>query len=282
MLKNIGHWNWTSTVLGILALVLIFAIQRFVPKVPAALTAVVLASIYVAVASRTSRSSRRPPETAGAKSQMSNIFLAIVVLLTLAFLAPLFQWLPEACLGAVAINVMWGSASPMRVIGVFRVSFPGRAELGRDDKTGEFEARMWIHGAKKGAGDPDARPVPGVMLYRFDAPLIYSNSEAFKQTGERFLIDAAAKGPLPKTLVIDFEEVFYTDVSGAGALRNLHNYADRYGVGISIARLHSAARETLAADGVLIEIGEDRIYDSVQAAVDAASSSGQPEGIKAG
>jgi hypothetical protein len=37
--------------------------------------------------------------------------------------------------------------------------------------------------------------------------------------------------------------------------------------------LHSQARETLAADGVLAEIGEDRIYDSVQAAVAAASPS---------
>ena len=51
-------------------------------------------------------------ESAGAKSQMSNMFLAIVVFLTLVFLAPLFKWLPEACLGAVVINAMWGSASP--------------------------------------------------------------------------------------------------------------------------------------------------------------------------
>ena len=210
------------------------------------------------------------------------------------------------------INAMWGSASPARVIGfwkvdrvdfaigvitglvvlsstllkgivvgillsliylVFRVSWPGRAELGRDEKTGEFEARAWMDGAKKGIGDPDARPVPGVMLYRFDAPLIFSNAEAFKQTGERFLIDAAAKGPLPKTLIIDFEEVFYTDVTGADALRSLHRYADRYGVDISLARLHSQARETLAADGVLAELGEDRIYGSVKAAVAAASPS---------
>ncbi len=401
VLKNISHWNWTSTVLGILAIILIFGMQRFAPKVPAALTAVVLTSIYVAAASPNIKLVKKIPrglpsftfptgistatwvtlvtggcvvalvgfsegwgsvktmarkthsgdpdsnqefrafgagligagllggmpvtgslsksaaaESAGAKSQMSNIFLGIFVLLVLAFLAPLFQWLPEACLGAVVINAMWGSASPMKVVDfwkvdridfglgvitglvvlsstllkgmlvgiifsliylVFRVSFPGRAELGRDDKTGEFEARTWMHGDQKGVGNPDARPVPGVMLYRFDAPLIYSNSEAFKQTGEQFLIDAAAKGPLPKTLIIDFEEVFYTDVSGAGALSSLHTYTERYGVDISLARLHSQTRETLAADGVLKEIGEDRIYDSVQDAVAAASPKGEKE-----
>ena len=69
-------------------------------------------------------------------------------------------------------------------------------------------------------------------------------------------------------------------MSGAGALRSLHNYAERYGVDISVARLHSTARETLAADGVLAEIGEDRIYDSVEAAVAAATPSGHQEEIK--
>jgi MFS superfamily sulfate permease-like transporter len=74
-------------------------------------------------------------------------------------------------------------------------------------------------------------------------------------------------------MVIDFEEVFYTDASGASALRDLKNYADRYDVDISIARLHSAAREVLERDGVLGELGEDHVYDSVHAAVAACTSS---------
>lgn len=396
VLSKIGDWNWTSTVLGIAAILLIFAIQRFMRAVPAALTAVVLASIYVAIASpdvelvakipqglpsftiptglslstwgtlllggcvvalvgfsegwgsattiaRTthddlssdqefkafgfgligagllggmpvagSLSKSSAAQTAGAKSQMANIFLAVVVLLTLLVLAPAFQWLPEAALGAVVITAMWDAANPAKVFRirkvdqvdfalglitglfvltfdllpgmvagillsiiylVFRTSFPARAELGRDEKTGEFEARTWMLGAHKGVGNPDARPVPGVMIYRFDAPLLFANAEAFKETGERILIDAGAKGPLPKTLVIDFEMVFYADESGAAALHALKKYADRYDVEISLARVHSQTRETLAAHGVLAEIGEDRIYDSVHAAVAAASPS---------
>jgi len=53
---------------------------------------------------------------AGAKSQMSNIFLAGFVLLTLAFLAPAFQWLPERVLAAIVINAMSDSASPHKLI----------------------------------------------------------------------------------------------------------------------------------------------------------------------
>ena len=236
------------------------------------------------------------------------------MLLTLLLFAPLFQWLPEAALAAVVINAMWSSASPKKVMKlrrddlvdfslgivtgitvlatdllpamvlgiilsviylIYRVSFPGRAQLGRDEKTGDFEALHWMSGTKEGEGNPNAREVPGVMLYRFDAPLIFSNAGTFKASGQQILIDAAAKGPLPKTLVVDFEEVFYTDASGAESIRDLKRYASRYDVDMRIARLHATARQTLARDGVLAEIGEDHIYDSVHAAV--AASNGPTE-----
>jgi sulfate permease, SulP family len=394
-LSKIGHWNWTSTVLGLAAIVLIFAIQRFLKVVPAALTAVILASIYVAalspnielvkkiptglpsfhvptglsgstwatlilggcvvalvgfsegwgsvatIAKKThddpnpnqefrafglgmigsgilgglpvtgSLSKSSAAMTAGAKSQMANILMAIVVLLTLAALAPLFQWLPEAVLAAVVINAMWGAASPMKIVRllkdtpadfalgvitglvvlifgllpgmvtgiilsiiylVYKVSFPPRAELGRDEKTGEYEARIWISSTKKGEGNPDAREVPGVMLYRFDAPLEYSNSDSFKGTGEQIMIDAAAKGPLPKYMIIDFEMVFYIDATGAAAVGDLKRYADLYDVQLLIARMHSATRDVLKQDGVLDEIGEDHVYDNVHDAMTACTS----------
>jgi SulP family sulfate permease len=401
-LSNISSWNWTSTILGLAALFLIFGIQRFMAMVPAALTAVALGSIYVAVAGPSIELVAKIPKglpsftvptglsastwgtlllgggvvalvgfsegwgaeqtiarkthdelnsdqefraygvglvgagllggmpvtgslskssaamTAGAKSQMANIFLAVVVLLTLLVLAPAFQWLPEAVLGAVVINAMWGSANPSKILMlwkidrvdfalglatgllvlgfgllpamvagivasiiylVYRASFPSRAELGRDQKTGDYEALTWISGKEKGDGNPNARAVPGVMLYRFDAPLVFSSAEAFKDSGQQVMIDAGAKGPLPKTLVIDFEEVFYTDVSGAAALHDLKRFADRYDVTVSIARLHAHARKTLAADGVLAELGEHRIFDSVHDAVAAANGNSAPETV---
>ena len=49
-ISQVGDWNWTATVIGVGALLLIFAIQRFIPKLPAALTAVVISSVIVAFA----------------------------------------------------------------------------------------------------------------------------------------------------------------------------------------------------------------------------------------
>jgi SulP family sulfate permease len=392
-ISQVGDWNWTATIIGVGSLLLIYAIQQTIPKLPAALTAVVLSSVIVAVfnpdidlvaaiptglpsfglpsgidastwgtllvagavvalvgfsegwgASREiakkthddldtnqefraygagnigagllggmvvtgSLSKSSAAMAAGAKTQMSNIFLAGFVLLTLLFLAPLFQWLPETVLAAIVINAMWASASPKKldklwhvdkgdftlglitllivlafdllpamIVGIvlsvlyviFRISFPGRSELGRDDDTGDYTVMRWIYGRRSGTIDSNARKVPGVIVYRFAAPLIFSCAEAFKDSGEKLLIEAVEKGPLPHTVVIDFEEVIFVDDTGAAALTSFFQYAQRYGVELSLARVHSGAHKLLEMAGVVDELGEGRFYDTVRNAVDAA------------
>jgi len=392
-ISQIGDWNWTAVVIGVGSLLMIFAIQRFIPKLPAALTAVVVASLIVAVldpaidlvaqipqglpsfglpsgidastwlsllaaggvvalvgfsegwgASGTiakethdqldtnqefraygvgnlgagllggmavtgSLSKSSAAMAAGAKTQMSNIFLAGIVLLTLAFLAPAFQWLPETVLAAIVINAMWGSASPRKfealwkvdkvdfalafvtfflvlaldllpamvagivmsiIYMVYRVSFPGREVLGRVPENGDFVVKRWLYGARHGEAHPEAENVAGVIVYRFSAPLVFSNADAFKETGQTLLIEAAAAGSLPHTLVIDFEEVFLVDDTGTQAITGLFEYAQRYGVELSLARVHSGTQRILQLSGVMDEIGEHRIYDTVRNAVYAA------------
>ena len=393
--SQIGDWNWTATVIGVGALLLIFAIQRFIPKLPAALTAVVVTSVIVAVfnpdidlvaeipqglpsftlptgidaytwpklllagavvalvgfsegwgASSTiakkthdqldtnqefraygfgnigagllggmavtgSLSKSAAAMSAGAKSQMANIFLVGMVLLTLAFLAPAFQWLPETVLAAIVINAMVGSASPRKleklwrvdkvdfalglitfllvlafdllpamIVGsllsivyiVYRISFPGRAVLGRVAETGDFEATSWVYGQRSGTTHSQAQAVPGVLVYRLSSPLIFCNAEAFKNTGESLLIQAGVKGSLPHTVVIDFEEIFLVDDTGAAALTDFFDYAQLYSVDLKLARVHSGAHALLKLAGVIDKIGEQRIYDTVRNAVDASSS----------
>ena len=248
---------------------------------------------------------------AGAKTQMSNIFLAVIVLLTLAFFAPLFQWLPETVLAAIVINAMSGSASPKKleklwridkvdfalglttfllvlaldllpamvagivlsiIYVIYRISFPGRAVLGRVADTGDYEVMSWQYGRRGGTTDSEAKPVPGVIVYRFGSPLNFSNADAFKNSGEAMLIQAGAEGSLPHTVVIDCEEMPFVDYTGAEAVSELFNYARRYGVELSLARVHSGTHKLLQLAGVLEEIGEQRIYDTVRNAVDAATA----------
>jgi len=393
-ISQIGEWNWAAVVMGVGSLILIFAIQRFVPKLPAALVAVIGASILVAVVDPNldlvaqipqglpslglptgidastwgsllaggavvalvgfsegwgastnvaktthdqldasqefraygvsnvgagllggmvvtgSMSKTSMAMSVGAKTQMSNVFLAGIVLVVLVFLAPAFQWLPEATLAAIVINALSGSASPKKleklwrvdkvdfalafvtfllvlsldllpamIAGivlsitymVYRVSFPGRAILGRVPETGDFVVKRWLYGRRHGEAHPEAHTVPGVVVYRFSSPLVFSNATAFTNTGEAILIEAAEHGSLPHTLVIDFEVVFLIDDTGASAIRGLFEYAQRYGVGLSLARVHSGTHKLLQRSGVTDEIGEHRIYDTVRNAVAAAS-----------
>ena len=155
---------------------------------------------------------------------------------------------------------------------IYRVSFPGREILGKDPATGDYVVKRWLYGRRHGEANPQAEPVPGGLVYRFSAPLVFSNADAFKATGEGMLIEAATKGPLPHTVVIDFEEVFLVDDTGAAAISSLFEYAQRYGVDLALARVHAGTHKILQLTGVTDEIGEHRIYDTVRKAVAAVTS----------
>jgi len=397
VLSQIGSWNWTAVALGVGSLVLIFAIQRFAPKIPAALSAVVITSAIVAIFSPSIKLVAKIPTglphvvhlggisssdwvtlllggavvalvgfsegwgaaqtvsqkthdelnanqefraygignlgagllggmvcagslskssvamSAGAKTQMTSIFIALIVLLVLLVLAPAFQWLPETVLAAIVINAMSGSANPAKLMRiwsvdhidfalglitgitvlawnllpamvtgiilsviylVYKVSFPGRSVLGRVPATGDFETMTWDWSGHQGAGNPEAHAVPGVIVYRFNSPLVFSNSEAFKGGGEKILIEAASDGGLPKTLVVDCEEMFEVDTTGAAAVTSLLHYARRFNVDLALARVHADARQILKSEGLIKELGEDHIYDTVREAVKAVT--GEP------
>jgi SulP family sulfate permease len=163
---------------------------------------------------------------------------------------------------------------------VYRISFPGRQVLGRVPESGDFVTTGWVYGHRHGKGNPDAVPVPGVIVYRFSAPIFFANSEAFVESGQSILIKAAEEGNLPHALVIDFEEVFLVDGNGAKAITNLFEYARQYGIDLALARVHENTRKIMEILGVIDTIGEDRIYPTVRSAVAAVApdDASHPEG----
>ena len=192
--------------------------------------------------------------------KVDKIDFTFAVLTFLAVLA--FDLLP-AMIAGIVMSIIYM---------VYRVSFPGREVLGREPETGDYVVKDWLYGRRKGSIHAEAERVPGVIVYRFSAPLIFSNATAFTDTGKSILINAARKGPLPQTLVIDFEEVFLVDDTGAAAVSSLFDYAQRYGVDLALARVHSGTHKLLELSGVTGEIGEHQIYDSVRNAVDASTT----------
>ena len=379
VLRQIGDWDLTTVVVGALSLGLLFGLERFVKKVPAALTAVVLGVLYINLADPSgvaivgdipqglpdvgmpdfsssqiasliggglavalvgfsegygaassfarkygdrldndqefiavgvsnigagftsgmvvggSLSKTAANDAAKAKSQLSNVVNAALVLLTLLFLAPFFESLPEATLAAIVIAALWHSANPRKLVPIrrvtrgefwlavivlvavlaldtlpaiilgviislliliYRTSFPRTTELGRDPVTGAIESRT---------DDADLEQIlPGVVVYRFEAPLIFANASAFT-VAARALVEAA--DPSARVLVVDCEVMFRIDYTGVEALEELvEDLRDRE-VEVRLARVHRPVLERIRASGAIETIGEDRVYERVANAI---------------
>ena len=236
-------------------------------------------------------------DTSGAKSQMSSVVNAVLVVLTLLFLAPLFESLPEATLAAVVIHAVSHPADPRKLVPVYRVSrpefvlavvvlvavlaldtlpaiilgvaisilvviyrvsFPNASELQRDKVTGSFE---------NPAFHADAEPIPGVLVYRFEAPLIYANAGSFSEGALR-LVDEADEPP--RVLVVDCEEMFVIDFTGAEALEGLIMDLRERDVTVRLARLHKPVLRRLGLAGVVDELGENSVFEQIEDAVAVA------------
>ena len=145
---------------------------------------------------------------------------------------------------------------------VYRVSFPQISELGRDTATQAFESRAF---------HADAEQIPGVVVYRFESPLIYANADAFAN-GARDLVDAA--DPPARVLVVDCEVMFGIDYTGTKALTGLIDDMRDRDVEVRLARVHAPALEKLRTSGVLEKLGEDNVFVRVEQAAKTAPSTG--------
>ena len=222
--------------------------------------------------------------------------LAVLVVLTLLFLAPFFESLPKATLAAVVIHALWHSANPRKlapiarvtrlefslavvvlfavlildtlpaiIVGVvvslgmliYRTSFPQISELGLDRSTGRFESRT---------SHEEAERIPGFVVYRFEAPLIYANAESFAAAALD-LVDAV--DPPARVLVIDCEEMFGIDFTGVEAVAGLVEDMRERGVDVRLARAHGTTLERLRAGGVIATLGDEKIFLRVEDAVTA-------------
>ena len=190
-----------------------------------------------------SSSSRAPVvEAAGARTPLTSVVGALAIAFLLLLAPNLLQHLPNAALAAVVIAAAIGLIEIADLKRIYRIQrwefwlsvlcFVGVAVLGAIPGIGlaiavaiaEFLWDGWrpysavlgrAHGVK-GYHDitryPDARRVPGLVLFRWDAPLFSANAECFRER----ILDAVAKSPRPvRWLVVAAEPVSSVDVTPA-------------------------------------------------------------------
>lgn len=113
---------------------------------------------------------------------------------------------------------------------------------------------------------PDAHLVPGLVVYRYDAPLCFANAEDFR----RRALDAVDHNPQPvEWFVLNAEANVEIDITAIDALDSLRTELTSRGIVFAMARVKQDLRDALLAGGFLRRDGRDRIYMTLPTAIEA-------------
>jgi MFS superfamily sulfate permease-like transporter len=111
---------------------------------------------------------------------------------------------------------------------------------------------------------PDARQVPGLVLFRWDAPLFFANAEFFKER----VLEAVAKPPMPvRWLVVAAEPVTSVDVTAGDTIAELNKMLNEMGIEFCFAELKDPVKDKLKRFGLFAQLGENYFFPTVGAAV---------------
>lgn len=232
-------------------------------------------------------------DSAGARTQMASLVAAAVVIVTLAFLAPLFHNLPNAALGAIVIT----SAIGLMDIGELRRYYASRRTdfvvalaalfgvITTDVLTGLVIAVllsliMLLYRASRPYiatlgqvpdepgvyGDISRHPrypqVTGIIILRVEAPLYFFNANVAR---DQILSQVAATRPV--AVVLDIGASADLDISSNDMLQALAETLRGEGVELLLAQAHGSVRDRLRKTGAMAVIGEEYLYRSVDGAV---------------
>lgn len=113
---------------------------------------------------------------------------------------------------------------------------------------------------------PESHTEPGLVVYRYDAPLFFANSDDFV----RRALQAVDDNPTPvEWFILNAEANVDVDLTGLDALELLRQSLNRRGIVFGMARVKQDLRDAMASAGILNDIGEDNIYMTLPTALEA-------------
>ena len=232
----------------------------------------------------------------GSRSQRFSLVALAVVLVALVALRPLLAMFPRAALGAVVIAaavrlidlgefrrmlhfkpsefrlavvtllgvlltdplVGVGLAVALSVIDLFaRLMRPHDAVMGQvPDLAGLHDVNDW----------EGARTIPGLVIYRYDAPLCFANAEHFRS---RALAAIAAETSPVQWFVLNAEAIVEIDITAADVLLELQKTLTEQGIVVGFARVKQDLYRQLQRAGVVAGVGEDRFFPTLPTALAA-------------
>ena len=234
-------------------------------------------------------------DTAGGKSQLVSLVAAVTLALFLLFLTPLIAPLPVVALAAILVHAGFGLIEFDVMKRIFRY-YPRSSMLAAATTVGVLAAGV-VPGILLGVaislvglinrisrpmdavlrevpghgyhdiGDTlDVQTVPGLIAYRFYAPLLFSNSGHFTER----VRDLVAASPVPvRWFLLDAQAITDIDVTASEALVHLKEELREQGISLKIARANRPLREILQRVGITHDFGEGNFFSSVHKGVEA-------------
>jgi len=256
----------------------------------------VLAGFFQGFPISTSSSRTAVAEQSGAKTQLTGVVSAAVVLIMLLFLPGLVRNLPQSALAAILIVAAAGlldleglrqllresqSEFVLAIICALGVIFIGVLQgilLAILLSVFQLFARIWrprwaVMGQEDGLPGfqdlqrhPAARPLPDILIIRWSAPLMFANATVFRSLVRAQL---AQRDPQPKWVVIAAEPISELDTTAGDMLRDLDLELNAKGIHMAFAELQEPVRDHLIKLGLQKTIDARNFYPTLDTAIEA-------------
>ena len=223
-------------------------------------------------------------DKAGARTSLALVFASITLALCLLFLTGLLENLPKAVLAAVVLTAVYGLLDFPALLRMWRVSrldfYAAAIALGAVLLLGILQGillaalasillllartsrpRVAFLGRIPGTNSysdvdrhPENEPLPGVIVFRPEASLIYVNAES--------VLDAvlnrlhASSPPDIRLMICDLSAAPYLDLAGSRMLQQLHDELVSRNVALRIVGTHGSVRDLLRAEGMEDKVGK--------------------------
>lgn len=252
-----------------------------------------------------SSASRTPvAEAAGSKTQITGLVGAICIAILLVFAPNLLQNLPQAALSAIVISAglsVFEIPETLRLYQLRRsefflsiICFAGVLSMGVIQgilaAVGlaflAFVVNAWRpHYAVLGRVDgikgyhdilrhPEAKRIPGLVIFRWDAPLFFANASTFSDR----IVAAVMAAPTPTNWVlVAAEAVTDIDLTAADAIAELDKTLCQAGIELCFAAMKGPTKDRLKRYGLFNKLGVDNFFPTIGQGVDGYLSTNQVE-----
>ncbi|MGO9298433.1 MAG: SulP family inorganic anion transporter [Streptosporangiaceae bacterium] len=243
----------------------------------------------------TSGSRTAVAERSGAKTQLTGVTGAVLIILMIVFVPGLFRNLPQPALAAVVITASLSLADIPGTVRLWRqrkaefllsiAAFLGVALLGvlpgiaiavalsilnvfrrawwpYDTALGRVEGLEGYHDIQS---HPEAQHLPGLVIYRFDAPLFFANAKTFRDEVGRL----AHADPPPTWILIAAEPITDVDTTASDVLEELDEALNADGISLVFAELKDPVRQKIERYGLTHTIDPHHFFPTTGAAVTA-------------